>query len=355
MRIALVYDAVYPYVIGGAEKRIRDVAQGLAKAHDVHVVGLQWWKGSRTFREASVTYHGIAPAMGLYTHKGRRRIGEPFYFSAFLFCALWRIRPDVVDCQNFPYLPCLAAKMYCKVTRTPLMITWLEVWGARWTQMPFGVLGRWIERLTMRLTPFNLALSAHTAARLPHPTVIPPPLNLPRIKQAKASKDKVDVLFAGRLIKEKHVDLLLQALHGTQLTAKVIGTGPERKRLERYAHLLGLDSSVTFTGVLTEDEVYAAMKSAGCVVLPSEREGFGLVVLEAVACGSNAYTLRFRDNAASTLLPPTHIIDPTAAALRQALLSSRKRPQLPLERYEIENVVAQLERYYARCRKQSCS
>src|SRR3989338_11639074 len=96
MRIALVYDAVYPYVIGGAEKRIRDVAQGLAKAHDVHVVGLQWWKGSRTFREASVTYHGIAPAMGLYTRKGRRRIGEPLYFSAFLFCALWRIRPDVV-------------------------------------------------------------------------------------------------------------------------------------------------------------------------------------------------------------------------------------------------------------------
>ena len=48
MRIALVYDAIYPWVAGGAERRFREVGRRLAKRHEVHLVGWQWWDGPPT-------------------------------------------------------------------------------------------------------------------------------------------------------------------------------------------------------------------------------------------------------------------------------------------------------------------
>jgi hypothetical protein len=46
MKIAYVYDAVYPWVKGGAEKRIYELSRRLAKrGHDVHCYGMKWWQG----------------------------------------------------------------------------------------------------------------------------------------------------------------------------------------------------------------------------------------------------------------------------------------------------------------------
>jgi len=47
MRIAFVYDAVYPWVKGGAEKRIYELGKRLASmGHEVHVFGVKWWDGA---------------------------------------------------------------------------------------------------------------------------------------------------------------------------------------------------------------------------------------------------------------------------------------------------------------------
>jgi hypothetical protein len=47
MKIALVYDAVYPWIKGGAEKRIYELGKRLAeKGHNVHVFGIKWWDGT---------------------------------------------------------------------------------------------------------------------------------------------------------------------------------------------------------------------------------------------------------------------------------------------------------------------
>ena len=98
-----------------------------------------------------------------------------------------------------------------------------------------------------------------------------------------------DVLFAGRLISEKRVDLLLNAIAiaRTKIPAircAIIGDGPERASLEDLASKLGLDENVTFTGFVDQDGLTAFMKSSKVFVLPSVREGFGLVIIEANAC-----------------------------------------------------------------------
>src|SRR5207249_520260 len=89
----------------------------------------------------------------------------------------------------------------------------------------------------------------------------------------------------------------------TPVSCLIVGDGPERVRLRRLSAELGLASSVTFAGHLPGSrDVLAAMKSARVLVLPSRREGFGMVVLEANACGLPVITIRHPANAAAELV-----------------------------------------------------
>jgi glycosyltransferase involved in cell wall biosynthesis len=66
----------------------------------------------------------------------------------------------------------------------------------------------------------------------------------------------------------------------------VVGEGPERGSLEALAARLGIADRVTFLGALDREALAAEYRSAGLFVLPSLREGFGVVLLEALASGT---------------------------------------------------------------------
>lgn len=95
------------------------------------------------------------------------------------------------------------------------------------------------------------------------------------------------VLFAGRLVAYKGVDILLRALCGLAVDAWILGDGPERPRLERLAARLGLNDQVRFLGYRPRDQLRAAMHRAAVLVLPSvsSAEAFGIVQIEALASG----------------------------------------------------------------------
>ncbi|NOY25079.1 MAG: glycosyltransferase family 1 protein, partial [Oligoflexia bacterium] len=67
MRIALVYDAVYPWVRGGGEAHLDELARRLlARGHRVHRVGMKWWNGPPRIEREGLVLHGVAPAWKLY-------------------------------------------------------------------------------------------------------------------------------------------------------------------------------------------------------------------------------------------------------------------------------------------------
>jgi len=105
------------------------------------------------------------------------------------------------------------------------------------------------------------------------------------------------ILTVGRLVPRKDIPTLMKALVTVRDTVPdarlvVVGDGPERPRLERFARKLGLADSVNFTAFVSEDELRGLYRSAGVFVLPArydpagkDIEGFGIVLLEAMASG----------------------------------------------------------------------
>ena len=95
------------------------------------------------------------------------------------------------------------------------------------------------------------------------------------------------VLFVGRLVPYKGVDVLLDAMRSVQATALIVGDGPLRATLEAAAARFGISARVKFLGQVEDEEVVAHMHACDLFVLPSvtRAETFGVVQLEAMACG----------------------------------------------------------------------
>mgnify|MGYP000846376066 FL=1 len=97
--------------------------------------------------------------------------------------------------------------------------------------------------------------------------------------------DSEVVIFSGRLIKQKNVDLIMDSLIGfKKVFLLIIGDGEEKKRLSDLARQKGIDFAIT--GFIEEQEELFKMYYAGDIlILPSYDEPWGLVVNEAMAAG----------------------------------------------------------------------
>ncbi len=115
------------------------------------------------------------------------------------------------------------------------------------------------------------------------------------------------MVYAGRHVAEKRVDALVRGFarareERPELRLDLYGDGPERPRIDRLVHELGLTSAVRVLGRRDEDEVAAALGSAACLATASEREGYGLVVVEAAARGTPSVVVAGPENAATELV-----------------------------------------------------
>jgi glycosyltransferase involved in cell wall biosynthesis len=86
------------------------------------------------------------------------------------------------------------------------------------------------------------------------------------------------------------------------LRGEVLGDGPERGEVLRRIAALGLEGVVSAPGFVSAERVDEALRHAACLVLPSVREGYGLVVVEAASLGTPSVLVRDPDNAATELI-----------------------------------------------------
>ncbi|WP_277552319.1 glycosyltransferase family 4 protein [Halobaculum limi] len=377
MRICFISNVVYPFITGGAEKRIHEISQRLAnEGHDVTIYGRHYWDGPKEARYGDVRLRAVAPAQDLYTDD-RRSITEAIDFSARLFPSLakhlQRGRHDLVVASVFPYFPVLSSKLATLGTDTPIVTTWHEVWGDYWD----GYLGRLapfgkaVEHLTARTPQHPIAVSGITADRLAEVgpdrneiEVVPNGIDVEKIQNAALPEEHgeqdYDVLFAGRLIADKNVSLLLDAFNRVadeyDATLGIIGDGPEKERLEQQSANLNHTDQIEFLGFLDEyEDVLGHMRAASVFASPSTREGFGITFAEAMAADCTVIAAEHPESAASEVIGDSgYLAQPTVDSVTEMLskaLDGERPPQSPTERashYDWDAVAQQAEDVYLR-------
>jgi len=338
MKIAYVYDAVYPWETGGVQKRVWEFARRLASDHDVHWYGLAYWDGPRRMSRDGVTFHGVMEPTELYVD-GRRSIREALEFSARLFGPLLGEDFDIIDCQEFPYFPVFPSEVSTWFDDATLLMTWHEVWGSYWREYLGwkGVLGQAVERACAAVPDRHVAVSGRTRRDVVEfsgadPVVVPNGISTSEIEDADPADRSLDVLFVGRFIEQKNPALVVEAVAELEaaypdVDCLLVGDGPETGRVEEAIRDDGLESRVTVSDPLEAyEDVLGLMKSAEVFVLPSRREGFGITVLEALACGTPVVTLDHPRNAATELVTDGEtgsLCDENPAALARAIDRAR--------------------------------
>jgi len=123
-------------------------------------------------------------------------------------------------------------------------------------------------------------------------TLIPNPYDAEEFQPSSPAADRsLDLVFVGRLVTEKGVDLLLEALaclkgRGLSPSLTIIGDGPERGALEQLTAQLGLGGQVSFAGTKRGAALAELLHRYKVMAIPSRyAEPFGVVALEGIACG----------------------------------------------------------------------
>jgi glycosyltransferase involved in cell wall biosynthesis len=314
--VAFVIDAVFPFHLGGREVRYHELAERLSAHAAVHIYTMQWWDGPRTLVRGNITFHAISKYYPMYAN-GRRSLKQASFFALGCMRLLWH-RFDVLSADHIPHFQIVALRLIASLKRKRLVVTWHEVWSRDSWREYLGWIGfgAWLtEWLVARLPDSIVAASSQTEQRLRALigerrliAVAPNGVDMATISGAVADDNATDLVVVGRLVNHKRVDMLLDAvalLHavGVNATCRIIGDGPEREALHRQAQSLGINNAVDFRhNAFTQDEVYALVKAARIAVFPSEREGFGAAVLEALACGVPVVTTSARDNLSQHLV-----------------------------------------------------
>jgi len=320
VRICVVYDCLYPYTVGGAERWYRNLAERLVdEGHEVTYLTLrQWDRGERLDLDERIRVLVAGPRMALYTRGGRRRVLPPLIFGAGV---LWRLlregrRYDVVHTCSFPYFSLLAAALARPTGGFRLLVDWFEVWSdAYWREYLGGVGGRiggLVQRLCARVPQQAHCFSELHAQRL-RDEGIRGPVHVLRglyadpAQPAEPREADPLVLFAGRLIPEKQAPLGVAGLAAAreclpELRGEFLGDGPDRGALQDAIAAHGVQAQVSAPGFTDAGTLDAEMRRALCVLLPSRREGYGMVVVEAAARATPSVVVAGEDNAAAELV-----------------------------------------------------
>jgi glycosyltransferase involved in cell wall biosynthesis len=317
VRICLVYDCLYPYTVGGAERWYRNLGERLAAdGHEVTMLTMRQWPRGERAEVPGVDVRAVGPRMELYV-AGRRRILPPLVFGAGVLWHLLRHgrRYDVVHTASFPYFSLLSAGVARRLGGFALVVDWIEVWTRDYWREYLGriggAVGWWVQRLGVRLPQRAFAFSRLHAARLREEGLRGEVTVLEGLRGELEPREPAEardvVVFAGRHIPEKRVPALVPAIARARekvpdLRCEIYGDGPDRPAVEASVREHGLQDAVRVHGFVDGDIVDRALAHALCMALPSRREGYGLVVVEAASRGTPSVVVADPDNAATELV-----------------------------------------------------
>ena len=300
MKIAIVYDVPYPWHVGGIEAMHYNAAVELAKKHEVHFFTTKWPGMGEDFIHKGIHYHATHETNQekIYRH-GRRSIREAALFNSSII-KLFKYNFDVVITDYFPMLHLPLVKLYCKSRGAKLIIAVAEYWDAEYWRKYLGG-ASWpvasaFSSSAIKGADAYVTISSATMKKMVEAgiskdkiSIFAPVIDIKDFSGAlrKRSKRSRQIVFSGRMIKEKRLDKWLNAVKqanriGAGAKGIMIGSGPEKQTLMAMSKRLGLERSVEFMDFYKDKrKFYDLLKSSSLLLNMSEREGLSIICIEA--------------------------------------------------------------------------
>lgn len=312
MKVAVIYQYIYPQNFGGGEKRLFEVFSRFPDNSKIDWY-VQYHADYLSYQELS--RFNIINFENRTKPDERRSILEIVRYCYYLLTKLDLTKYDVVHIGQMPFfhiLPILIKSKFYKIfTRSSAVISidWWEFWGKYWFVKHgkiVGTVGYLLEKMIMKLSTNLIVISPKTKNDIFQKTqanivLIHNGVDLKRIAAAKAGDRKYDIAIFGRIEEWKNPMMGVQVFQNmlkknADLKMIIIGDGSYKATLQAYidAHCLG--SNIHFHGRAEEGEVYSLLKSSKMMFLFSKQEGGGSITLfEANACGLPVATAFFEN------------------------------------------------------------
>lgn len=309
MNIGFFTDSYRPYTSGVVRSIEIFTREFNARGHEVYIFGpdyplIHYPREDKIFRFAAIP----APTMPEFS--------IPLPFSAQLGTTLRRINLEIIHVHS-PFLLGRLGAHAARQYSLPLVFTFHTLYEQYVHYLPMAqqttrslvqnIVRDFCNRCNLVIAPSRLVEDyLEEIGVTVKKAVIPTGIDLqefegadPRWLQVNfqvAPQERV-LLYVGRLGKEKNLPFLLESFRRAlqvipALRLVLVGGGPQEEDLRQLCAKLGLESRVTFTGILPRNEIVHCYASADLFVFPSVTETQGLVIAEAKAAGLPVVAIR---------------------------------------------------------------
>lgn len=324
MTVLLVYDTLYPYAKGGGEKRLYEIASELVqRGHRVIWLCSQNWDDDVSeFIHNGIHVVGLSPIKTRNQKTKRRGLQGALQFASLVTkYDLSKEHIDLIWAGQTPWVHIVALwiNMSRNQLKIPLLIDCWEVWEKYWYEYygyVIGSFGRIVERLLLKRADFVVGISDMTINKiqkyrnrkihLAHNGI-----GLELIDSIKPSRQQSDIIYFGRLVTHKNVDLIVEATRilvqdYPHIKVFILGGGDQQSYLQDLSLSYGLSDNIRFFGFIDDySEAIALMKSSRIFIQPSTSEGGGsIAVFEAQACGLPVIAIKHPQGIDESLIQP---------------------------------------------------
>lgn len=277
---------------GGVEARTFYVAKHLATKHEITVLTTRLIDSQES--ERLFNFKVIRVGKPQPYHATSSSILNRITFVKNSIKASNDIEVDVVEGTNF--ITHLAALLISIKKKIPRVAWYPDVWIGSWIKNAgaIGLLGEILERINLKIGFSSyIAISQQTKHKLEKYTVskidvIPCGVDIDEFKSSRSKKENT-IICISRLAKYKNIDDLILAFDLLRKRQKglgliIVGTGPQEKELKDLATKLKIQN-IKFLSNLKRNDLTNLLFKSRIFCLPSQTEGFGIVVIEAAAAG----------------------------------------------------------------------